>query len=156
MIYLAQGNSLSFRDIVKKKRDEHLKVAWRMSPAHKKLQYRMEQMRKFRRQHEQLRSVIVRVLRPAAAPPVKGGNGEQAPPAEGGDTIKTGELEPGDLSAIEEVSANFASPSSVDAYSDRRPTPNFELWVEIFCVLTCFHVRILKLCLSVPREKKSS
>lgn len=52
------------RDIVKKKRDEHLKMVWRTSPAHKKLQLRMEHMRKFRRQHEQLRTVILRVLRP--------------------------------------------------------------------------------------------
>lgn len=56
------------RDIVKKKRDEQLKMVWRVMPAHKKLQTRMEQMRKFRHQHEQLRSVIVRVLRPAAVP----------------------------------------------------------------------------------------
>ncbi|XP_065362456.1 dynein heavy chain, cytoplasmic-like [Calliphora vicina] len=52
------------RDIIKKKRDEHLKMVWRVSPAHKKLQTRMEHMRKFRRQHEQLRTVILRVLRP--------------------------------------------------------------------------------------------
>jgi dynein heavy chain 1 len=53
-----------YRDIVKKKRDEHLKMVWRVSPAHKRLQTRMEHMRTFRRQHEQLRTVIVRVLRP--------------------------------------------------------------------------------------------
>lgn len=53
------------RDIIKKKRDEHLKMVWRINLAHKKLHQRIEQMRKFRRQHEQLRSVIVRVLRPA-------------------------------------------------------------------------------------------
>ena len=52
------------RDIVKKKRDEHLKMMWRVNFAHKRLQGRMEQMRRFRRQHEQLRTVIVRVLRP--------------------------------------------------------------------------------------------
>ena len=52
------------RDIVKKKRDEHLKMMWRVNFSHKKLQGRMEQMRRFRRQHEQLRTVIVRVLRP--------------------------------------------------------------------------------------------
>lgn len=34
------------RDIVKKKRDEHLKMVWRVNPTHKKLQSRMEQMRK--------------------------------------------------------------------------------------------------------------
>ena len=27
------------------------------------------------------------------------------------------------------------------AYRDRQLTINFELWVEIFCVPTCFHVR---------------
>ena len=31
----------------------------------------------------------------------------------------------------------------------RQSTPNFELWVEIFCVQTCFHMRIPKPCLSV-------
>lgn len=55
------------RDIVKKKRDEHLKMIWRINFAHKKLQIRMEQMRKFRRQHEQLRAVILRVLRPSTS-----------------------------------------------------------------------------------------
>ena len=52
------------RDIVKKKREENLKMVWRVSFSHKRLQGRMEQMRRFRRQHEQLRTVIVRVLRP--------------------------------------------------------------------------------------------
>ena len=46
-------------------------------------------------------------------------------------------------------SNNYASSSSVDAYSDRLLTPNFELWVEIFCVPTCFYIRIPKPCLSV-------
>ena len=55
------------RDITKKKRDEHLKMVWRINLAHKKLHQRIEQMRKFRRQHEQLRSVIVHVLRPSAS-----------------------------------------------------------------------------------------
>ena len=39
-------------------------MVWRISSAHKILQSRMEQMRKFRRQHEQLCTVIARVLRP--------------------------------------------------------------------------------------------
>ncbi len=34
------------RDLVKKKRDEQIKMLWRISPAHKKLQARLEQMRK--------------------------------------------------------------------------------------------------------------
>ena len=43
----------------------------------------------------------------------------------------------------------YASPTSGEAYRDRRLTTNFELWVEIFCVPTCFHMRIPKPCLSV-------
>ena len=62
---------------------------------------------------------------------------------------------------------NYASPSSGEAYRDRQLTTNFEFWVEIFCVPTCFHMRIPKPCLSVcpsvrpsvhlsvPWEKKS-
>ena len=44
---------------------------------------------------------------------------------------------------------NYASPTSGEAYRNRRLTTNFELWVEIFCVPTCFHMRIPKPCLSV-------
>ena len=44
---------------------------------------------------------------------------------------------------------HYASPSSGEAYRDRQLTTNFEFWVEIFCVPTCFHVRIPKPCLSV-------
>ena len=44
---------------------------------------------------------------------------------------------------------HYASSSSGEAFSDRQLTLNFELWVEIFCVPTCFHVRIPKPCLSV-------
>ena len=50
--------------------------------------------------------------------------------------------------------ANYASPSSGEAYRDRQLTPNFELWVEFFCVPTCFHVRIPKPCLSVRTLRK--
>ena len=39
---------------------------------------------------------------------------------------------------------NYASPSSGEAYRGRQLTTNFELWVEIFCVPTCFHMRIPK------------
>ena len=48
----------TLRDIAKKKREEPLKVSWRVNPAHKLLQTRIDQMRKFRRQHEQLRWVL--------------------------------------------------------------------------------------------------
>ncbi|XP_065684969.1 cytoplasmic dynein 1 heavy chain 1 isoform X1 [Hydra vulgaris] len=55
------------RDMAKKKRDDSLKTMWRVNPSHKKLQARLDDMRKFRKQHEQLRIVILRVLRPATA-----------------------------------------------------------------------------------------
>ena len=45
--------------------------------------------------------------------------------------------------------ASYASPTSGEAYRDRRLTTNFELWVEFFCVPTCFHKRIPKPCLSL-------
>lgn len=83
------------RDIVKKKRDEQLKMVWRVSPAHKKLQLRMEQMRKFRRQHEQLRTVIVRVLRPSVVKTTTLADGDTA-------ELKP-EMDAADLNAIEEV-----------------------------------------------------
>ena len=33
------------RDIVKKKREEHLKMVWRVNPAHRRVQARLDQMR---------------------------------------------------------------------------------------------------------------
>ena len=51
--------------------------------------------------------------------------------------------------AYERFCGNYASPSSGEAYRDRRLSINFELWVEIFCVPTCFHIRIPNPCLSV-------
>ena len=53
---------------------------------------------------------------------------------------------------------NYTSPSSGEAYRDLQLTTNFELWVEIFCVPTCFHniMRIPKPCLSVRTPKKKS
>jgi len=52
------------RDLAKRKRDE-LKMVWRINPSHKRLQNRLIVMQNFRRQHEQLRLVISRVLRPS-------------------------------------------------------------------------------------------
>ncbi|XP_057661058.1 dynein heavy chain, cytoplasmic isoform X2 [Diorhabda carinulata] len=97
------------RDIMKKKRDEHMKMVWRISPQHKKLQSRMDQMRKFRKQHEQLRTVIVRVLRPSIK--------ETVVPMEGGD-IETPEptfsLDAADANAIEEVNLAYENVKEVD------------------------------------------
>ena len=47
------------------------------------------------------------------------------------------------------IGLHYASPSSGEAYRDRQLTTNFEFWVEIFCVPTCFHMRIPKPCLSI-------
>jgi dynein heavy chain 1, cytosolic len=72
-------------------------MVWRVQPAHKRLQTRMEHMRRFRRQHEQLRTVIVRVLRPS-------GKGENAiTQGEEGNTPNKEflSLEANDASAIE-------------------------------------------------------
>ena len=60
------------------------------------------------------------------------------------------------LSNFVEGLAYYASSSSGDAYSDRQLTSNFYLWVDFFCVLTWFHMRIPKPCLSVcpyPEKK---
>ncbi|XP_069984453.1 dynein heavy chain, cytoplasmic isoform X5 [Penaeus vannamei] len=94
------------RDIVKKKRDEQLKMVWRVSPAHKKLQLRMEQMRKFRRQHEQLRTVIVRVLRPSVVKTTTLADGDTA-------ELKP-EMDAADLNAIEEVNLAYENVKEVD------------------------------------------
>ena len=55
------------RELAKRKRGDELKIIWRINPSHKKLQNRLSVMHNFRRQHEQLRSVISRVLRPVSA-----------------------------------------------------------------------------------------
>ncbi|KAL1512644.1 hypothetical protein ABEB36_002203 [Hypothenemus hampei] len=97
------------RDIMKKKRDEHMKMVWRISAQHKKLQSRMDQMRKFRRQHEQLRTVIVRVLRPTvreAAAPIEGEELEPPKP--------TFSLDAADANAIEEVNLAYENVKEVD------------------------------------------
>ena len=50
---------------------------------------------------------------------------------------------------------NYASLSAWDAYCDRQLTPNFELWVEIFCVPTCcIQMRISKSVVCLYPEKR--
>lgn len=97
------------RDLVKKKRDETYKMVWRLCPAHKLLQSRMEQMRKFRRQHEQLRSVIIRVLRPQAAPIAE----TTAPITQLTTQLDSLELA-SDVNAIEEVNLAYENVKEVD------------------------------------------
>ncbi|GAB6020623.1 Dynein heavy chain, cytoplasmic [Chamberlinius hualienensis] len=99
------------RDIGKKKRDEHMKMVWRVNPAHKRLQARMDHMRKFRRQHEQLRTVIARVLRPTAIqrPTLSGAEEttEQIKP-------EVVALDATDVNAIEEVNVAYENVKEVD------------------------------------------
>lgn len=103
------------RDIVKKKRDEHLKMVWRVSPSHKRLQARMEHMRRFRRHHEQLRTVMLRVLRPRAN-------------VQSGDNGTTGEttqphslpMDAADANAIAEVNLAYENVKEVDCLDISR------------------------------------
>ena len=68
------------------------------------------------------------------------------------------------MSVMQVTAFSLCVPVHGGAYRNRQLTTNFELWVEIFCVPTCFHMRIPKPCLSVrpsvhlsvPREKKSA
>lgn len=111
------------RDIVKKKRDEHFKMVWRISPQHKRLQNRMEHMRNFRRQHEQLRTVIVRVLRPSirqnSVIPVAG----DVPMPAKSDVLA---IDAADANAIEEVNLAYENVKEVDCLDISRE--GLEAW----------------------------
>ncbi|XP_016305378.1 LOW QUALITY PROTEIN: cytoplasmic dynein 1 heavy chain 1-like [Sinocyclocheilus anshuiensis] len=100
------------RDIVKRKREENLKMVWRLSPAHRKLQARLDHMRRFRRQHEQLRAVIVRVLRPQVSAVSQHAPGNTAEP----DDMKVAEVlfDAADVNAIEEVNLAYENVKEVD------------------------------------------
>ena len=50
---------------------------------------------------------------------------------------------------LTKLSISLCIPDLRGGYRDRRLTTNFELWVEILCVPTCFHMRIPKPCLYV-------
>ena len=87
------------RDIVKK-RDEHLKMVWQVNFSHKRLQERMSYMVKFRRQHKQLRTVIVGVLRLTLA--TQGGGVPALEPLREGEEGGS-KAEAADATGIEEV-----------------------------------------------------
>ncbi|KAK6191509.1 hypothetical protein SNE40_003176 [Patella caerulea] len=98
------------RDLVKKKREEHLRMVWRVNPAHKRLQARLDHMRKFRRQHEQLRQVIMRVLRPSTGGRAGTPMGEDVEPIKGEPVVD----EAADANAIEEVNLAYENVKEVD------------------------------------------
>ena len=103
------------RDMAKKKRED-MKTFWRVSPAHKKLQSRMEQMRKFRRQHEQLCSVIGRVLPPSIAPrsAIEATESGGALPEQPRVTPEFALMNSADINAIEEVNLAYENVKVVD------------------------------------------
>ncbi|XP_052274955.1 cytoplasmic dynein 1 heavy chain 1-like isoform X3 [Dreissena polymorpha] len=98
------------RDLVKKKREEHLRMVWRVNPAHKRLQGRLDNMRKFRRQHEQLRQVIVRVLRPVSSSKAA----VMSPSEEIVPKLEPVVDEAADANAIEEVNLAYENVKEVD------------------------------------------
>lgn len=103
------------RDMAKKKRED-MKTFWRVSPAHKKLQSRMEQMRKFRRQHEQLCSVIGRVLPPSIVPrsAIEAADAGGVQPEQPRVTPEFALMNSADINAIEEVNLAYENVKVVD------------------------------------------
>ncbi|XP_063712959.1 cytoplasmic dynein 1 heavy chain 1-like isoform X4 [Symsagittifera roscoffensis] len=100
----------ALREQSKKKRDDTVKMIWRANPAHKKLQMRLDQMRKFRKQHEQLRAVIVRVLRPTvrqAAP-----NPATTPTEQSVNVVDL--IDASDANAIDEVNLAYENIKEID------------------------------------------
>jgi dynein heavy chain 1 len=89
------------REMSKKKREETLKFSWRANSAHKRLQERITKMRDFRKQHEQLQAVIVRVLRSRQ---------QKGQPTQSGE----GALETDDQSAVREVKLAYENVKVVD------------------------------------------
>ena len=98
------------RDIIKKKRDETVRMHWRFNPVHKQLQARLDQMRKFRRQHDQLIQVIAKVLKPAAVKPIVGGGDDAADQT----AVVTASIDSTEAQAIEEVNLAYENVKEVD------------------------------------------
>ncbi|KAM9149649.1 LOW QUALITY PROTEIN: cytoplasmic dynein 1 heavy chain 1-like [Pangshura tecta] len=100
------------RDIVKRKREENLKMVWHINPAHRTLQARLDQMRKFRRQHEQLRAVIMRVLRPQVTAVAQQNQGDAPEPQD----MKVAEVlfDSADANAIKDINLAYENVKEVD------------------------------------------
>ncbi|XP_066586421.1 dynein heavy chain, cytoplasmic-like isoform X2 [Prorops nasuta] len=97
------------RDVAKKKREEHMKMVWQVFPAHKKLQIRMEHMRRFRREHELLRTAIGRMLRPTVRQ-----NSNSSESGNNNNTKVECALYAADASAISEVNVAYENVKEVD------------------------------------------
>lgn len=96
------------RDLAKRKPDER-KMVYRINASHKKLQNRLNVMQNFRRQHDQLRTVISRVLRPNSI-------GQDIINDDTNGTASTGVngLDVADANAIEEVNLAYDKVKEVD------------------------------------------
>lgn len=94
---------------MKKKRDESMRMVWKLNPVHKKLQARLEQMRKFRRQHDQLIQVIAKVLKPATTTKVVEGSAD----TQSTDTQQAA-IDSTEAQAIEEVNLAYENVKEVD------------------------------------------
>jgi dynein heavy chain 1 len=60
------------RETLKRRRDEQRKTFMRVKPEHEALKRRLDDLGNFRKQHEQLRTVIARVLRPSSSEEAEG------------------------------------------------------------------------------------
>lgn len=86
---------------------QQLKQAWKITPEHKKLQGRLEDLRQFRRQHEQFRSVIERLLSKQQM--------QQKQQVSGDPSISTIQLvDQSDSIAVEEIHEAFESLKHID------------------------------------------
>uniref|UniRef100_A0A0X3P013 Dynein heavy chain, cytoplasmic n=1 Tax=Schistocephalus solidus TaxID=70667 RepID=A0A0X3P013_SCHSO len=107
------------REIGKKKREEQVRMIWRITFAHRQLQTRLDNLRKLWYQHEQLRLVIVRVrpttrsttLPEAEDATVKNG---QAGDIENNHDREEPVLDAADASAIDDVNMAFELVKEVD------------------------------------------
>lgn len=102
------------RDLAKRKRDE-FKMVWRINPSHKRLQNRLNVMQNFRRQHEQLRSVISRVLRPVSSQESDDQSVQTPNHVSQRSNLIDAALDVADANAIDEVSLAYEKVKEVDA-----------------------------------------
>nr|XP_018911901.1 PREDICTED: dynein heavy chain, cytoplasmic [Bemisia tabaci] len=105
---------------MKKQHEPTMKVGWRINPAHKLLQTRMDHMRRFRHQHEQLQTVIIRVLRPNFAASRTANHDQSNSVDNESKQVDSLPLDSTDTSAIEEVNLAYENVKEVDCLDMSR------------------------------------
>jgi dynein heavy chain 1 len=115
------------RDVRRGARAGDVRMAWRVSLSHKKLQQRLDHMKRFRKQHEQLRSVIDRVLlQPVPTPLQTQASITDEQDKENNQTSTNGQTNENrpaitaanvlnDVNAIDEVNMAYESVKEIDA-----------------------------------------